>query len=162
MNGRETLNNLNKSIESLEKTAGHDIHSDKWKRCVEHVKEQGDVDNAYAVCTASLGDDAMKSFAKSSELTPEDLAKIDMTLLKTQTDKLFSLLKTQEEDAGEAATGEEDAEPEELGKNYWSADPSKNIIVTPTVDRLWGQSPMPSPLDITQGIDVLEKFRERF
>jgi hypothetical protein len=39
-----------------------EIHSEKWHRCVEHVKERGDVDNAYAVCTASLG--AGKSLKK--------------------------------------------------------------------------------------------------
>jgi hypothetical protein len=39
-----------------------EIHSPKWHRCVEHVKQRGDVDNAYAVCTASLG--AGKSLKK--------------------------------------------------------------------------------------------------
>jgi len=39
-----------------------EIHSEKWHRCTEKVKARGDVDNAYAVCTASLG--ASKSLKK--------------------------------------------------------------------------------------------------
>ena len=169
--GRKALDDLNKSIESLEKTAGHDIHSDKWKRCVEHVKEQGDVDNAYAVCTASLGPDAMKSFAKSSDLTEDEIMRIDMNLLKSQTEKLMSLVKGEApESPGLSAeeTGEETSNPTEGGTALGMAkvektfDPHNNYIVTPTIDALWGQSPMPSPLDATQGIDILEKNRERF
>ena len=153
-NGRQTLHNLEKSIENLQKTAGKDIHSEKWKRCVEHVKEQGDVDNAYAVCTASLGQDSFKSFAKSHELTGEDINKINMRLLKDQTARLEETAELQKTQSQEV--------PQELNKSFWSADPHRNIIITPTVDLLWGQKPMPSPLDTTTGIESLEKNRERF
>ena len=34
-----------------------EIHSDRWHRCVDHVKGRkgGDKYNAYAVCTSSIG-----------------------------------------------------------------------------------------------------------
>ena len=51
---------------------GESIHSKKWDDCVEHVKANNSGANAYAVCTAMLGEDAFKSMEG-----PEFLAKVD-------------------------------------------------------------------------------------
>lgn len=38
------------------------VHTPKWDRCVQQVKENGDAD-PYAVCTAMLGEEALKSMS---------------------------------------------------------------------------------------------------
>lgn len=40
---------------------GSSVHTSKWDRCVEHVEQNSDGVNAYAVCTAMLGNDSFKS-----------------------------------------------------------------------------------------------------
>lgn len=40
---------------------GESVHSDKWDRCVEHVKSKNPAANAYAVCTAVMGSESFKS-----------------------------------------------------------------------------------------------------
>lgn len=40
---------------------GESTHSAKWDRCVQHIKDKGGNYNAYAVCTAMLGDESFKS-----------------------------------------------------------------------------------------------------
>lgn len=125
---RQTFDNLNKSIDALEKTAGKDIHSDKWKRCVEHVKEKGDVDNAYAVCTDSLGQDSFKSFAKSDDLTNEDLAKINMMLLHKATTELESLTK---------------GIIPKISSQVPVDSARVNVLITPSLDMLWGGGDLP-------------------
>lgn len=40
---------------------GNAIHSAKFDRCIAEVKSKGGADNAYAVCTAAMGNDAFKS-----------------------------------------------------------------------------------------------------
>lgn len=45
------------------------VHTAKFDKCVDAVKEKGDVDNPYAVCQASLGADAIK---KSHQKKDED------------------------------------------------------------------------------------------
>jgi len=45
-----------------------DPHSEKFKRCVEHVKRQGSTRNAYAVCTAALGEEAFKADSYEKKL----------------------------------------------------------------------------------------------
>ena len=126
---RRILDDLNKSIQDLEKTATEEIHSEKWKRCVEHVKAKGDVDNAYAVCTASLGDDSFKSFAQSDALSSDDLLRINGTLLKNAADKMNDLLK--------GFSFEEDDVTEEP-----ATATSPGILATPTLDMLYGQPPL--------------------
>ena len=46
--------------EVMTKSGHKDIHTDKWKRCVDKVKARGGGVNAYAVCTSSLGDNSFK------------------------------------------------------------------------------------------------------
>ncbi len=46
--------------ESIQKP-GASIHSAKWDRCVEHVKESSPGADPYAVCTAALGEGSFKS-----------------------------------------------------------------------------------------------------
>lgn len=50
---------LNKS--QIVEKPGSSTHSEKWDRCVEHVEENSNGVNAYAVCTAMLGDESFKS-----------------------------------------------------------------------------------------------------
>lgn len=135
---REVLRNLLKSADELSdlyKTAGKDIHSEKWKRCVEHVKEQGNTDNPYAVCTASLGDESFKDLAKSDDLTPEDIAKINCTILEKASEDLMAL---------SASEPDEDEDEDLLEKARQVS--GENYIVTPTINELYGQSPMPKPM----------------
>ena len=130
----EIFENLNKSIDLL-KTAKEDIHSDKWKRCVEHVKEAGSADNPYAVCTAELGQESFKSFAKSDDLSPEELNRLNMRLLKDATDKLSDLMKNS-------------VEPPNMDYDE-SARPAQPIaksdvnLLTETLDVLYGEPTMP-------------------
>lgn len=46
---------------SIVEKPGNSIHSAKWDRCIEHVKESGSGKNAYAVCTAMMGEESFKS-----------------------------------------------------------------------------------------------------
>lgn len=46
---------------------GPSIHSDKWDRCVEEVGKDPSV-NAYAICTAQLGEESFKSQLTKSEV----------------------------------------------------------------------------------------------
>lgn len=46
---------------------GASIHSEKWDRCVEHVKANGNGANAYAVCTSMLGEESFKSIMTKEE-----------------------------------------------------------------------------------------------
>lgn len=55
------------------------VHSDKWHRCVQHVREQGGVESPEAVCTAQLGEE---SFNRSVKLTEEDVKEIDSFVKK--------------------------------------------------------------------------------
>jgi hypothetical protein len=48
-----------------------DPHSEKFKRCVEHVKEQGSVVDPFAVCTAALGEEAFKSDSQELSITKQ-------------------------------------------------------------------------------------------
>ncbi len=51
-------------LEEVNTATGHkDIHTPKWKRCVDKVKAKGSGVNSYAVCTSKLG---RKSFLKNS------------------------------------------------------------------------------------------------
>lgn len=45
---------------------GDSIHSPKWDRCVEQVESHSKNANAYAVCTAMLGDSSFKSMEDST------------------------------------------------------------------------------------------------
>jgi len=66
---------------------GH-VHSDKWHRCVQHLREQGGVDSPEAVCTAQLGEE---SFNRSvNELTLEEIKEIDSFVKKLKS--YFSFL----------------------------------------------------------------------
>jgi DNA-directed RNA polymerase subunit RPC12/RpoP len=73
-----------------EKSAGQDIykpgegtHSDKWDRCVEDVKRDNPSANAYAVCTAQLGEESFRGLErgpwteKDSKGVKELISKID-------------------------------------------------------------------------------------
>jgi hypothetical protein len=55
----EIYTKLNKSI--LVEKPGNSIHTPKFDRCVAQVEAQSEGANAYAVCTAMMGDDAFKS-----------------------------------------------------------------------------------------------------
>jgi hypothetical protein len=46
---------------------GDTAHTAKWDSCVEAVKRKGGGANAYAVCTAALGDDTLKSMVPGAE-----------------------------------------------------------------------------------------------
>lgn len=63
---RSVLNGLD--IKALESSGigkpGPSIHSAKWDRCIEHVKANSPDVNAYAVCTATLGSQSMRSVFK--------------------------------------------------------------------------------------------------
>ncbi len=48
---------------------GASTHSEKWDRCVEHVKSNGNGANAYAVCTSMLGEESFKSIMTKEEYT---------------------------------------------------------------------------------------------
>lgn len=51
---------------------GNASHTDKWDRCVQHVADHGGSANAYAVCTASMGDESFKSMDDVSFLAKVD------------------------------------------------------------------------------------------
>ncbi len=61
----EALDEIEEISQPKEKTRtekpGESIHSAKWDDCVAEVKASGTGKNAYAVCTAQLGDEAFKS-----------------------------------------------------------------------------------------------------
>lgn len=46
---------------------GDSTHTAKWDRCVEHVKAGGSGVNAYAVCTAMMGDESFKASESEEE-----------------------------------------------------------------------------------------------
>lgn len=57
---------------------GASTHTEKWDRCVEHVKANGNGANAYAVCTSMLGEESFKSIE-----TPEEfMASMDEYMRK--------------------------------------------------------------------------------
>jgi hypothetical protein len=56
---------MTKRMETVEKP-GTSIHSPKWDKCVEQVEGNAEGVNAYAVCTAMLGDESFKSMDDSS------------------------------------------------------------------------------------------------
>jgi len=143
---RELLNRLRKSareLGELAKTAGKDIHSDKWKRCVEHVKKKGETDNPYAVCTAAIGDESFKGLAKSDNLTQEDLIRIDMCMLEKNSERLMSLHK----DIEQETVGAEDIVDLRVANipSEFNVNSSGRYMVTPNVDELYGQSSLPRP-----------------
>lgn len=55
--------------DSMNEVGPEKVHTAKFDRCVDDVKEKGNVDNPYAVCQASLGADAIK---KSHQKKDED------------------------------------------------------------------------------------------
>lgn len=143
---REIFDNLNKSIEDLEglhKVHGHDIHSDKWKRCVEHVKAKGGTDNPYAVCTSVLGQNSFKSFDGDGDLSVQEITAINIHLLEKAVGGLRGLQGEPGEEVEEASeitlkdpsASEITPEGEGIEKSY----------VTPTIEMLYGQSPLPRP-----------------
>jgi HK97 family phage prohead protease len=54
---------------------GEGTHSDKWHRCVEHVRESGSAESPEAVCTAELGEESFNRSVK--ELTSDEIKNID-------------------------------------------------------------------------------------
>lgn len=58
-----------KNDEMVTEVGDEKVHTAKFDRCVADVEKQGDVDNPYAVCQASLGSGAIK---KSHRDKPED------------------------------------------------------------------------------------------
>ncbi len=54
-----------KSMNLVEKP-GNSTHSAKWDRCIEEVKASGKGKNAYAICTAAMGDESFKSMDDST------------------------------------------------------------------------------------------------
>lgn len=138
---RQTLEALQKSIDLL-KTAGKDIHSDKWKRCVEHVKEQGSAENAYAVCTEQLGQESFKSFAKSDTLSEDEIRQINMAVLDKTCEQLQEMAKSVEA-----------FEPVEVAV----PDVADATLVTPTLDLLYGTPAMPRPGVAGEKLDDFNK-----
>lgn len=63
---------------TLVEKSGESTHTSKWDRCVEHVGQQGGA-NAYAVCTAALGEAAFKSMEAGD---PNFLKEVDIFLGK--------------------------------------------------------------------------------
>lgn len=55
---------LNKSI--LVEKPGASIHTPKWDRCVAQVESASEGANAYAVCTAMMGDESFKSMDENA------------------------------------------------------------------------------------------------
>ena len=70
----ETKSETTKGITQEISKPGPSIHSAKWDRCVEEVGKDPDV-NAYAVCTAQLGEESFKSNMTKSEL---EMAKAEL------------------------------------------------------------------------------------
>jgi hypothetical protein len=71
----KSIDDFINKYETIQKPGASAIHSKKWDKCVEHVKASGSGKNAYAICTAALGDDSFKSM--SDTLTDEDIKIID-------------------------------------------------------------------------------------
>lgn len=59
--------------ENVVEKPGDSSHTAKWDRCVEHVKANGSNANAFAVCTAMMGDES----SKSSETEEEMKSRVD-------------------------------------------------------------------------------------
>ena len=59
---RTSFQDFYKSLTTVAKP-GNTAHSAKWDRCVEHVRENGDGGNAYAICTAMIGNESFKSMS---------------------------------------------------------------------------------------------------
>lgn len=53
-------NKLSEKGQKVEKP-GTSIHTAKWDKCVADLKDKGNVDSPYAVCTAQLGEESFKS-----------------------------------------------------------------------------------------------------
>lgn len=68
-----------KAYKRLVEKPGASVHSQKFDRCVEHVQSRGGAKNAYAICTAALGDAAFKSV---SENDPSFVKELDVFLHK--------------------------------------------------------------------------------
>lgn len=54
---------------------GPSIHTSEWDSCVQDVKAGGNADNAYAVCTAKLGESAFKSQYRHLEYVKSQIKK---------------------------------------------------------------------------------------
>lgn len=71
---KDLTNAIVKPEETPLKEEGPDkVHTEKFDSCVRKVKAKGDVDNAYAICQASLGKKAIK---KSHQRTVKEVVKV--------------------------------------------------------------------------------------
>lgn len=71
---REALSETHKDREEEVQKPGTSIHTAEWDRCVADVKAKGGA-NAYAVCTAQLGEESFKSEYRGLAYTKSELKK---------------------------------------------------------------------------------------
>lgn len=69
-----------KAYKALVEKPGASTHTSKWDRCVEEVKAKGSGANAYAVCTAMLGDESFKSMEADDPRFGKELDEFIRTL----------------------------------------------------------------------------------
>lgn len=68
-----------KAYKNLVEKPGNAEHSAKFDACVAHVQEQGNGKNAYAICSAAMGDESFKSMEPNN---PNFIKEIDFFLQK--------------------------------------------------------------------------------
>ena len=62
---------------------GASIHSAKWDDCIRDVQSKGNAGNAYAVCTAKLGEEAFKSEVKHLAYVKSEIKKAQREVEET-------------------------------------------------------------------------------
>lgn len=86
-------------------------HSAKWHRCVTKVGKMGGVRSPEAVCTAALGPESYKAFAKGEEITEKE--EMNIRLIHNHLrDKLNNRRLKMAEDQPEEISGEDAKKPE--------------------------------------------------
>ena len=105
---------------------GPSIHSAKWDRCVAEVGKDPSV-NAYAVCTAQLGEESFKSNMTKSELS---LAKAELmkAIDITQAGGIPKTLLAEQDLEGETKKTELDETGKELDEEIKQAENSSDFV----------------------------------
>lgn len=68
-----------KATGQLVEKPGNSTHTAAWDRCVEHVKNEKGSKNAYAICTAAMGNESFKSISADD---PDFIKEVDLFMEK--------------------------------------------------------------------------------
>ncbi len=78
------MKSFNEIWKGIIQKPGPSVHSEKWDRCVADVKAKNPNANAYAVCTAQLGEESFKSQEEIDKMGLEGAGSIPKSLLARQ------------------------------------------------------------------------------